>query len=443
MTHDQTDASRVSPTLIDPALRVRTDRRRIRAGGRSERFLLVEVVAPTAAPDPSRRRPAVNLGFVLDRSGSMGGHDKIGLARAAVDEAIGRLEQPDRFSLVVYDDRIDVLLGSVVATPEARLRARRELAEVDARGSTNLYGGWLTGCEQVASGLVPEGVNRVLLLTDGLANQGVVDRDEITRSCVELRRRGITTSTFGVGSDYDEALLQAMADAGGGHYYYIGDTAQMRDHITSEVGEALEVVAREVVLELTLPDSVQVTGLTPFRVEQRGSRTLVHLGDMVSGQMLSAVLRLTFDYGTEGREVGAIVQVSDRDGAFGRARPGLEPAKTAWTYDTHAANDAQSRDVEVDRVVARFFAEKARQEAVRLNREGRFDEAKRALDGVRRRVAAYAGSDRDLREIVDGLREEMPAFAMPMAAADLKARHYESSRALRARMPDGKSQRRA
>ena len=74
-----------------------------------------------------------------------------------------------------------------------------------------------------------------------------------------------------------------MADAGGGHFYFIGDVAQMRDHITSEVGETLEVVAREVVLELTLPESVRVDSLSPFRVERRGGRALVYLGDMVVG----------------------------------------------------------------------------------------------------------------------------------------------------------------
>ena len=82
----------------------------------------------------------------------------------------------------------------------------------------------------------------------------------------------MTTSTFGVGVDFDEALLQAMADNGGGHFYYASDVGQMRDHITSEVGETLEVVAREVVLELRPAGDVRVDSLSPFRVEQSGGR---------------------------------------------------------------------------------------------------------------------------------------------------------------------------
>ena len=436
------DPGRQPATLTDPSLTVRTDRRLIRANGRSKRFLLVDVVAPSVKADPTRRRPAVNLGFVLDRSGSMGGANKIGLARQAVDEAIGRLEGPDRFALVAYDDHIDVLLGSVIASPETRRTAKERLADVDARGSTNLHGGWLAGCEQVAGNLLAEGVNRVLLLTDGLANVGVVDRDQLTQACLELRKRGVTTSTFGVGSDYDEVLLQGMADAGGGHYYFIGDRAQMRDHITSETGETLEVVAREVVLELTLPESVRVEALSPFRVEQRGSRTLVYLGDMVSGQMLSAVLRLQFDFGEEGREIGALVRVTDRDGAFERARPSIGQVGVTWAYGSSEANDRQPRDRDVDRVVARIFAERAKQEAVNLNRQGRFQEASRALEGVRHHVMAYAGSDPELNAIVSELRDEAPQYMQAMPAMELKERHFRASMVARTRTEDGKSTRR-
>ncbi|HEY4190066.1 MAG TPA: VWA domain-containing protein [Candidatus Limnocylindrales bacterium] len=427
--------------LLDPGLAVQADRRLIRANGRSERFLLIGVTAPTVAPDPSRRRPAVNLGFVLDRSGSMGGQRKLGLARQAVLEATHRLDDPDRFSVVVYDNEVEVVVSSVLASPESRRLASSRLDTVDARGSTDLHGGWLAGCEQVAAGLQPDGVNRVLLLTDGLANVGVTDHDALVTAAHDLRQRGVTTSTFGVGTDFDETLLQGIADAGGGHFYFIGDVAQMRDHITSEVGETLEVVAREVRLELTLPESVRVDSLSPFRVERHGGRATVFLGDLVSGQALTLALRVTFDYGEIGREVGIGVRIVDRDGAFERARPALDPVTLAWTYADNPANDAQPRDRDVDRVVARLFAERAKQEAVRLNRQGQFEDAGRALDGVRRRVAAYAGSDTALRQIVEELRVEAPVFAAAMPEMARKQQFYQASLRSRDRMPDGRSRR--
>jgi Ca-activated chloride channel family protein len=427
--------------LVDPRLVVRPDRHLIRAYGRSERFLLVEVVAPTVRSDEQRRRPPVNLAFVLDRSGSMGAGNKLPLAKQATLESIDRLDDADRFAVVTYDDQVDVVSVASDATSDARRTASRALATVEPRGSTNLHAGWLTGCEQVAGGLVERGVNRVLLLTDGLANVGVTDREELARLAFDLRKRGVTTSTFGVGVDFDEQLLQGMADSGGGHFYFAGDVAQMRDHITSEVGETLEVVAREVALELVLPESVRVDSLSPFRIERAGGRARMLLGDMVSGQVLTIALRLTFDYGDIGREVGALVRVADRDGAFENATPALAPVSIAWQYADHAANDAQPREVEVDRMVAQLFAERARQEAVRLNREGRFDDARRALAGVQQRVAGYAKADTRLNEIVAELAAEQPRYAAPMPELSRKRAYYASSLACRARMPDGKSTR--
>jgi Ca-activated chloride channel homolog len=432
----------ISNRRLDPPITVRPDRTLIRAHARSERFLLVDVVAPTVAPDPNRRRPPVNLAFVLDRSGSMGGQNKLGLAKQAVVEAIHRLEGEDRFSVVTYDDQLDVVIPSAVASTGERARAADRLRNVDARGSTNLHGGWLTGCEQVAGGLVQDGVNRVLLLTDGLANIGIIDHPELQRLAGELRDRGITTSTFGVGTDFDESLLQGMADAGGGHFYFIGNVAQMRDHITSEVGETLEVVAREVVLDIVVPDGVRIDALSPFRIESSGGRARVFLGDMVSGQVLSIVLRVTFDFGEVGREVGVALRVADRDGAFAAGQPAA-PVTVAWRYADHAANDAQPRDRSVDRIVARLFAERARQEAVTPNRGGKYDEAAKVIDGVRRRVAAYAGSDPELQGVVALLAEEKPAYAAAMPEMARKQAHYAASMSLRSRSADGKSQRRS
>ena len=277
----------------------------------------------------------MNLSFVLDRSGSMSG-GKLELAKRAVEEALARLDARDRFSIVVYDDVIDLVVESTPASAEARRNAIARLATIDARGSTNLSDGWLRGCEQVAAHLAADGVDRCLLLTDGLANVGVTDADELAHHAAELRARGVSTTTFGVGNDFDERLLQAMADAGGGHFYYIADAAQIRDHIASEVGETLEVVARDVELELVAGEGVQVEAISPHPVQPRGSRSVIGLGDLVADQALEVVLRLTFPYGQVGRETGVIVAVRDRDGAFAaRARTRLaSPGPTRTTPPT-------------------------------------------------------------------------------------------------------------
>ncbi len=307
-------------------LTARADRRLIRPTDRSHRFVLVELTAPSATR--RRERTPVNLAFVLDRSGSMSGA-KLDLAKQAVEEALARLDDRDRFSIVVYDDQIDVVVESTPASAEARRNAIDRLSGIDARGSTNLADGWFRGCEQVAKHLSTQGIDRVLLLTDGLANIGMTDRDELAHHAGELRARGVSTTTFGVGNDFDEALLQAMSDAGGGHFYYIADAAQIRDHIASEVGETLEVVARDAKLEVLAGEGIEVEAISPQRVDSRGVRSVVALGDLVADQLVEVVLRLTFPYGRLGQETGIIVRALDGEGAFEAAS--VRDARLTWT----------------------------------------------------------------------------------------------------------------
>ena len=247
---------------------IQTDRELIRAAGKSRRYLLVRLRAPE--PVQVTKRPPVNVAIVLDRSGSMDG-SKLQLAKEATRKALGLLGRQDRFSLVVYDDQIDVLVESTGASAESLDLALRKLDSIAARGSTDLGTGWLRGCEQVAAHLADEAVGKCLLLTDGLANRGITSHDDLAGHGEQLRARHVNTSTFGIGVDFDERLLAAMARAGGGHFYYIRTAAQIPDFLTSELGETLEVVARDVRVELSAPEGVSLRLLSDFRSERQGT----------------------------------------------------------------------------------------------------------------------------------------------------------------------------
>ncbi|HEU5183630.1 MAG TPA: VWA domain-containing protein, partial [Gemmatimonadaceae bacterium] len=189
-------------------LSIQTDRSLIRAEARSTRYVLVSLDAPSA--ERRTTRSPINVSLVLDRSGSMGG-EKLRLAKQATENALRLLGPADRFSLVTYDNVVEVVAPATLATPEAIRQALELLARVDARGSTDLCGGWMRGCEQIALHQIEEGTNRCLLLTDGLANHGVTGHDELVRIAGDLAGRGVQTTTFGVGADFDERLLRDMA----------------------------------------------------------------------------------------------------------------------------------------------------------------------------------------------------------------------------------------
>ena len=417
----------------------RTDRSLVRAEARSTRFVLLRATAPKERKRAAKKapeRPAVCVAFVLDRSGSMAG-TKLALAKHAVDRALIGLDPKDRFAIVTYDDHIETIAPSQLATDANKRAARLALQTVDPRGSTDLHRGWTRGADAIREHLAPEGVNRVLLLTDGLANQGVTDPGTLAQVAKDLRASGIGTSTFGVGADFDEVLLTAIADAGGGHFYFIEHPQQIPDFITSELGELLEVVARNVTIDVTHHPTLEIEPLTPVAGVASGPGVLkIGIGDLVGGQKVELVLRVRFPQVAEGAQTTAFFTIADRDGALK-----ADGCTLTWEHASHAANDAQPRDKAVDRAVARIYAARARLEALQLNRAGDYEAARRAVRGVARRIASYSADDAELGTLASALVAEQQVFMGPMPELDRKARHFASANLQRMRSPEGKAQR--
>lgn len=419
------------------SLTVRTDRELIRANASSTRYLWVSFTAP-AAPARADRVP-VNVAFVLDRSGSMAAENKFPIAQRAVEQALRMLPPDDRFALVVYDDRVDVLMSSTQASAEAKHAALRALAEVHPRGSTNLCSGWLHGCGEIAARLEQEQIARCLLLTDGLANQGITDRDQIMRHAAELRQRGVATSTLGVGTDFDERLLRDMAQEGGGHAYYVERAEQITDLLTSELGEALATVMRGAAIHVALPPGATAEPLNTLRYRHiAGDNELrVELGDLTSEQEVSAVIRVHFPTGNVGERASVRVSIGDRSNDI--TAPAVE---LHWTYAPHRENDVQSRTVEVDIQVATLYAARARAQATELNRRRDYAAARRVLERTAERILSYANGDRRLVQIAQELQQDVWQYEVQMSPMMLKQSFYAAEAMTKFRGPGGKARRR-
>ena len=169
-------------------------------------------------PRTDATRVPLRLSLVLDRSGSMAGEPLEAATRAAAD-VVRRLAAEDVVSVIAFDDTVRTIVPPHRGGEQSDVAAR--ILAIHPGGSTNLSGGWLRGRELVAQHRDDGAVHRVLLLTDGHANAGITDAGALAAMAAEARQRGISTSCVGFGEGYDESLLRAMADAGGGNAFHI------------------------------------------------------------------------------------------------------------------------------------------------------------------------------------------------------------------------------
>ena len=420
-------------------LTITTDRTLVRAGSQSVRYLSLRFSAPDAPARPDGRkteRMPLDIAIVIDRSGSMSG-EKLALAKEAAVKAIDMLTAADRVALVAYDTEVQTLAHAAALEPAHRDALLRALDRMQAGSSTNLSGGWLTGCEAVARVMRQASVARCLLLSDGLANAGITDPTALEGHAEALRSRGVITSTFGIGDDFDERLMEGIARAGGGNFYFIKEAREIPTFLGSELGEALEVVARRAELVVEADAGVEVLSLDGRRLRRDGDTIRIALDDVVARQETELVLRVRFPRRDVGARVGLRVRMDDADGVLRALRGEMQ-----WEVASHEANDAQPRVVTVDRAVATRYAAQARREAAEFNRAGDLEAARRVLQATARRISEYAGRDRELRALVRELEELAREHEHRFGASALKGERMMAYSAMQSKDSRGRRERR-
>jgi Mg-chelatase subunit ChlD len=266
------------------------------AGRTVDRYLLVTLCTPKSIPLEHRAaekagRPAMNFTPVLDVSGSMHGA-KLAQAKEAVQHSLHCLQEGDTLSLVTFSDRIDTVLESTSISSRVRGQVQSALEEIYAGGMTALCAGLERGIQENLVKKVSS--NLVLLLSDGQANVGETDVERVGQRALEARQQGLVVSTLGVGADYNEALMVEIATQGGGRYYHIEAASQIVSYLTGELGEAVNLAAREVHFKLNLPPGAILAPLSSlYSCSQNGSEADVTIGDLLLDQELEVPLRLT------------------------------------------------------------------------------------------------------------------------------------------------------
>ena len=356
------------------ALKLNADLALISADAPSERILEIVVTPPTAEKKPVR--PAFNLAFVIDRSGSMSG-GKLSYVKAAVANVVDLLEEKDRASLVVFDDEVETVVDGGEMTPAFRKEMKEAISRLQTGGSTNLAGGWAQGCDGIAKNQLNDGINRCLLLSDGQANVGESDPERLAVHTRELSRRGITTTTFGVGLDYNHELMEAMANAGSGNYYYIETPEQSKELFRQELDGLREVTARAVEIILKLPAGFKAAVLGTWPVEQKARQLKITLGDMISGIERHVFVKLEIAPAAKSDHprISAIARGRSTDGNL------LEDAGEAAFTPVDATELASARpEMDVLRNFALVYMADISRDAVALKDRGEDEKAEKLLE---------------------------------------------------------------
>lgn len=202
---------------------------------------------------PREERPAANLVFLLDVSGSMGSADKLPLVQTAMRQLAGELQEQDRVSIVVYAGAAGLVLD---ATNDAA-EIRRAINNLRAGGSTAGGAGIQLAYDIARAHFIEDGVNRVILATDGDFNVGVSNRDALVEMVERQRDSGITLTTLGFGTgNYNEAMMEQIANHGNGNYAYIDSAMEAQKVLSEEMESTLFTIAHDVKIQVEFNPAV-------------------------------------------------------------------------------------------------------------------------------------------------------------------------------------------
>ena len=221
----------------------------------------LKVALQGCKPEPSQSRMPVNVAFVIDRSGSMQGMP-IAQAREAAVMAVNRLLPTDIASVVIFDNRIDVLAPAQPVADPAHFADL--IRQVGARGSTAIHGGVLAGAAEVAKNRDARRLNRVVLLSDGQANVGPSRPEEFAALGRLLLSQGISVSTIGLGLGYNEDLMLQLARASDGNHAFAREPTDLVQIFNKEFDDVLGSCAQTVSIDIELK-----AGIKPVRALSR------------------------------------------------------------------------------------------------------------------------------------------------------------------------------
>jgi Ca-activated chloride channel homolog len=348
----------------------------------------LQVSVRTGDLEVHSRRP-MNVSVVVDRSGSMAEEGKIENVRNALRRLIDQLKTDDILSLVIYDDVVDVLRPACRVGSKADIRGL--LKEIYPRGWTNLGGGLVEGFRQAERNASSSLTNRVILLSDGLANRGITDPCELDRIAARFRGKSISLTTMGVGLEYNENLMCGLANSGGGNYFFIERSDDLASIFRKEFNTLSALIAQNATLELTLGEGVRLMDAIGCEHRENGRVHSIALGDLSANETRELTIELHVPGGSGPQTVATGRLAYDTE-------HGRRGAGTTFTAVVHYVVDLaevdRHRDMEAQAKADIAISTRAVDLSMHALDEGRREEAAAQLVAAQAAIAASPAAAR-------------------------------------------------
>jgi Ca-activated chloride channel family protein len=365
---------------------------------------------------------------------------KIDDARRAIGRLAADLTPRDRLALVTYSDRVAQHTGLIPMTATNRRLIQTTVADITANGGTNLGAGLKRGLDVAGGAAAHTNQRRVILISDGLANQGITDPPTLMRMAGAGLEKDLAVSTVGVGQGFNEQLMTALADNGGGSYYYLEDPAAFAAVFQKEYQYARAAAATSLRVDLSLPEGVRLVDAGGYPVRQTGSRASFNAGSLRHGQSRQFFVTLALPTRTPRSFTLDGIRVHYHRGGRQHTVSQTQALTVACVDDAREVVASIEAEAWSEQVVREDFG-RLKEEVAADIRAGQPDQARARIQTYRQEKAAInavVGSARvsqNLDQEVDALRtyvEETFQGPAPAVAAkqkkNAKALQYEGYR---------------
>lgn len=366
------------------------------------------------ATRPERARGPVNLALAIDTSGSMEGAAIEGARDAAV-RMLDALKDGDRLAVVVFHSKAEVLHESAELDAETRAAVRKKIGTIEARGTTEMAGGLRAALDQVRAHFDAKGVNRVVLLGDGIPNNAA-GIDHSARTAAEL---GVAVTTLGLGLDYDETLMGKIADLSGGRYQYVDGADKLAGFFREELQRIDTVYGRHASAVITPGPGVRIDAVIGGETPAPGQPFHMSLGDITRGDSRDIVVRMT----VTPRKAGVPIELLDTVITFDDALESAGRLERRVYLGAHTTSDeaavAKAKNPEIELSAALAEASATTIRALELSKQGQHVRARNLLS--RGADAALAQAKRTPSADLEKHAANMTAVATDMPALDRPA----------------------